>query len=329
MALASLASHGHVVRGAADRITQWGRSAVGVTHVTVDLIDGVQAGLHRDMKLASMTIGAAEGSEICLLDEDVAPTHAKVRFEKSAFGVLAEVEALDRGVHVDGHSLGKGQSISAVTLPFELKVATARLEFRRPGAAMATGRVGHFLSNFDPLLGLAFVVLFITLIGGFFWDLLAHRDPFVVGTNRVSQTEVERPLTKAEWMDSLQGQLEGLGLSGVLTVREMPDQILALRGMVPETQLAAYRELQGWYEAQPGAPSLVWNVDKSPKLNRLPNIGLVRFSDPPAVVLTSGAVIALGEEITDDWVLADVSETALTLRRGVDTQMVDFRAVME
>lgn len=336
MRLASLASHWHVARTAlAARFSPVGAAlgrALVTAEITAEITEGLQAGVSRDLRVSQLVIGSGPDCDIVLLEEGIAALHVEITFQQSFFGGMAALTAMGDSVFVNGTPLHPGHEVDTVTFPFALNIGTARIDFSRPGlvasSAIKAARNPR-LARVDPVLVFAALALLLTLGGSLLWDLLTGTRNFVVETNRAPVVLPASAPTAPLWPAVLEEQITARGLGDALQVETREDQILRLSGAVPETRLPAYRALQNWYSAQPDAPAVLWDVARMPKLRQLPDIGLVRLTAPPAVVLTSGQVINLGEEVTEGWRLERITETQLTLARGDERQTIVYQSQTE
>ena len=179
----------------------------------------------------------------------------------------------------------------------------------------------------DPILGIGLIALALVLLLGIGWQIFGARDTFVVDVNRPAASTPDASEVKRDWQGELQSEIAARGLTENLQVGQIKDGILQMRGQVPESVLPKYRDLQAWFDGQTGAPPIVWDVSQRTRLTGLPVIGMVRISAPAAVILATGTTVNIGDTLTEGWVLEAVDQETLTLKRGLETQRVNYKAV--
>ncbi len=336
MGIASLSSHGRVLTDFKDSFVNRVSSAAAKTDISVELTEGLQAGQTRTLNVTTMVVGARGGADIVLMDEGVADRHVAISFTRSAFGLLATVEALEADISIDGVPVAAGEQLTEIKVPFQLEMGDACMTFRRPSNSPAMPSLDTLGSlqggtgkprrgRVDPMILMSVMGLLILILLGVVWQLLNDRNTFVVDINTPVAAFEEPPVPDMQWLDTARAKISEYGFGDTLRVNVIADNIFSTSGKIPEAQMSRFREFQGWYDSQSGAPSMVWEVTQTARLARLPNIGMVRYSAPPAVILISGDEISIGEELIDGWILAGVDETTLSLERGQEKQLVDYR----
>jgi hypothetical protein len=336
MGIASLSSHGRVLTDLKDNLVDRVSSAAAKTDISVELTQGLQAGQTRVLNVTSMVVGARGGADIVLMDEGVEERHVSISFTRSAFGLLATVEALEGPISVEGTPVAAGDQLTEIKVPFELEMGEASMIFRRPASSRAKSHSEVISSSqsrqgklrrgrVDPMILMSVLGLLVLIFLGVVWQLLTDHKTFVVDINTPVPAFEQPAVPDMQWLETARAKISDYGFENTLRINVIADNIFSTAGQIPESQMSRFREFQGWYDSQSGAPSMVWEVTQTARLARLPNIGMVRYSAPPAVILISGDEVSIGEELIDGWILAGVDETTLTLERGQEAQLVDYR----
>lgn len=334
MGIADLSAHQRMLAQTADGVMRRVTVAAGAVDISVKILAGVQAGAARRVKVQQLTLGSGDANDIVLLDDAVDTSHVTVEFKKSAFGVLAYVSALNAPVVANGQEV-TGRA-DALTLPLELRLGDSTVRFERvtgpgmPGAAK--GLMQRLTQGFgtgqgrDPILSGGMIGLGLLVGLGLAWQLFTWQPRYVVDVNQPSDLSRVVSAQARNWQADVQAQVAAFGLSETLRVGAVQDGLIRTLGQVPPTKLDDFRALQAWYDAQPGAPTMVWDVQRRTQLAQLPNIAMVRVSPPQAVILNSGTSVLSGDVLIDGWVLAEVAETHLTVTRGSESHRIDFKA---
>lgn len=344
MGIAGFSSHQQIVAKSADKLKQRFHDATGASEVSATITSGLQAGATRKLKVTGLTIGAGQENDLILLDDDVAAEHVSLEFTRSVFGTLAEVAALDGPVTVNGQPCAPGDVLETLTLPLDIRVGQAVVRVDRPAGAPVAPRAaqhdavdeapahnGRKGMRIDPILLVALGALLLVGVGGAIWNLTGSNQRYVVGSNTpsVAATEVAAQVPVTDWLTATRDRVAVLGLDNTLTVTQMPGGLLRTSGIVAPNATAALADYQMWYDSQIGAPTMVWEISRRSGLSRVPDIGMVRTSEPQAVFLATGTIVRLGDILIDEWTLTSVTDTQLGLTRGAEEQTVIYRMGVE
>ncbi|MEM8978507.1 MAG: FHA domain-containing protein [Pseudomonadota bacterium] len=330
MSIASLSSHKKILNATKANLVERVGFAPKATEISVSITGGMAQSAARSMHVSELTLGAQIGSDVVLLDEGVADIHAKLRLERSAFGTLVHIEALGGPVDIDGQTLAMGDTKDETLLPVTLGLGSATLLIDKPASRMA-GVVGKSakVRRFDPVILMSLAGLVAVLLFGFLWPLLERNNQYTIDINTPQYEQQVAMVPSTDWEKQFEIQARDLGLSEVVSASLVSEGILRVEGQLPEGKIQEYRALQAWYDGQLDPPSAIWAVQQRAQLGKMPNIAMVRFSEPAAVILKSGSVITLGEEVSEGWVLDAISDNTLSLVRDTETQIIEFRAALQ
>lgn len=338
MSIAGLSTHQTMMSDRLRRLRARASDIAGACHVRVSITSGVQSGMTRRLRASELSIGAGAGNDIILLDKQVSQVHAHVRLERSAFGTVADVTALDQPVSVNGDLVPPGERREAVQLPVSLQIGGTQITLDGTAdgtldgtgdGAMAQTRSSRSSLRLDPVLGFTVVVF-----GGLLlWTLMTSqvevngRQHSVMVNDPVAAT-VLRPVAERDWTREIEDQVAATKLEKELVVAADSSQLIRISGLVPATKLPGLRDLQTWYDGQKGAPTVIWDIRRKSALSQMPPVTMVRLSQPQHVLLSDGAIVRPGETILDDWVLAEIDETGIVLARGTERTTVQYRELI-
>src|SRR5437879_7616482 len=103
------------------------RDAAPADHLMLEVIGGRHAGVYLPLDAGECSIGSAHEADVLLRDPGVAPTHVRLRLDRSVLCI--EAEGGNVGVGNEVLPVGNG---CRVRLPAELALGEARLCVSRP-----------------------------------------------------------------------------------------------------------------------------------------------------------------------------------------------------
>lgn len=336
MGIADLTTHQNfltaTIRGLTDRFFD----RAGATEIDVSIKSGMQAGASRRIRQTRMLVGSGPENDLTLLDDAVKAQHLELEFQRSAFGLLVDVTATGPGIRVAGRPLEQGQKVTAMPVPLEVIVEDTVIQFDRVASKRTrpkTGILGALSSRLyglDPIILIVSLVLFGLLLGSFITSVMSS------GGSRYGFTVQDRaPINAAvvtnpnrDWQNDLTTEAFNLGLKNDLAFAQAPDGMITVTGSVPQAKSAALGQLQTWYDGQPLAPTIIWGINRQASLANMPNISMIRISEPAHVLLSSGNVASIGDELVDQWVLAEINENELVLTRGTERTVISHSEII-
>jgi hypothetical protein len=289
----------------------------GQIAVAVQVERGLMAGVSTRFCGERMTIGAADGCDLRLIDADVAETHAIVDFRKSVFGILAEIRAqADLSIAGEG-PLAKGATTSLMRLPvcIDLGGVTLRIAAPRPSFALQ--------SRLDRALVPAVIIIFMLALAVFVpvyqatqtgtQTALVGRAPAYENTTAPS-TDMQAPA---------QMQLAAMGLAQDVTLAASEGGSMTAAGQVPPARWQNWQQFRIWYDAQSNAPMMISTVRQAPALANLRPVTAVQLHDPATVFFASGKPAMVGDVLEEGWTLRAISAEGLLLERaGAETRIL-------
>ncbi len=305
------------------------RSAVTdmLPRIVAPVVDiGVQGGLH-DMVSVSLPgedirVGSSFDCDVVLLDDEIAPEHLRIMARPSILGAAVSIETKEADVMLNGHPVRVGRPTPYTSLPatltvskVTLKLATHQVSTRR------SARLAGFLSNTFTTVLLAGLIVIVppSLMVG-----LGRNSNLVVSLQQDATPEAGAEQPVQPFLDQLNSRIAAATLKSFLDVTLSPDGVLFVQGAVPPAKLAAWEEIHRWFDALPGAPPLNSRVAGTPILDELPAIAAVRLSDPPEIRFADGHVSRIGDDVSDGWKIADITNDGLVLQRNSEELRVAF-----
>lgn len=328
MSIADLSTHQNFLSAALRRVTQRMYDRAGGFEIDVAIQSGLQAGARRRLQISKMLVGTGPENDLTLLDDAAENEHLELEFQRSVFGLLVDVTAKGKGVSVGGVPLDPGGRVEAVKLPLDIKIGQSEIRFDRAAAKEETSGRWQFLerlAQFDPVILLASVVLFILILGYLTVALipLAQRSyDFVVQEPAGLAARYVGYDDERDWRKELIAQSDALGLSSDLSFEVTAEGLVSVSGNVPRAKIESMLELQNWYDGQPKAPAIVWDINRQSQLRNMPRVAMIRISNPAEVILNSGLAAQVGDELVDKWVVAEINETSLVLTRGTEKTVI-------
>ena len=332
MAIADFSTHQNFVSDRIRATRSRMLAAAGVIDVRVRIEAGLQAGAERVLRLAKMSVGSGPDNDLIMIDPAVGDTQALVWFKRSMFGTLADVRAADGPVTIGDHTIEPGETLAAVKLPMTLEMGQNKIvvrgENQRP-ARTKRSYSGSFFA-FDPILTASILALAVLMVWSLFGAYVINGNSrHEVTVNAPQVVTAPQPVATRDWPAELQREVDAAGLGGTLSVVDDGSGLIRVAGLIPTGQDSALRNLQGWYDSQPAAPTVIWNISRDTALEGMPKVSMVRFSEPPQVLLANGATVQLGEQIVDGWVLSSLSTAGMVLSRGAEQSVLTYDELMK
>ena len=329
MSVADLSTHLDVLRSALHGAVARVRGVETKADVVVTVRDGLQAGSRRRLRLARMRFGAGEDGDLVLLDPGAADEHGTVRFERSVFGTLATVQAIDGPVVAGGRPCPPGQTVSGLVLPLDLRIGATTVRFA--AGRGSDGAAPGFWARLrrDPVMTLA-VALTVLLAVGLLAETGRGAVGYLVSANGARAdlvVEADAP-APPDWHGAATDMVAELGLESQLAVEAMDGGMLRINGTLPPAKMVLLRDMQRWYDGQRAAPVAVWNVRRQGLLPDLPPVAAVRLSDPAELILGSGRVVGLGAVLADGWAVAEIGPEGYVLDRAGERIDVPYRPAL-
>ncbi|MEM6941356.1 MAG: hypothetical protein AAF509_14650 [Pseudomonadota bacterium] len=317
------------------RVVQWAApfyQSSGQTDVDVTIRGGIQDGLATSISASTLRIGSSTQDDIVLLDPLAADEHANVRFWRSAFGQVAEISALERPIRVNGTEFEAGSIATDITLPFTVAIGATSLNITRTELVVSEKNSASFFNlgwfqRYDPVLlfaifGFATAFALAILYGGITSFSKFHTVTF---NSQTPPTPAHFAAPDRDWLSEANAQIATFELNETLRIEPAAGGLLKISGTVTDEKLERLRNLQAWFDGQPGIPTTIWKVLRQPRLNGIPSITMIRLSEPAAVFTSNGVEIREGEEMIEDWMLKSIEPENFTLQRGEERVTIDYR----
>lgn len=332
MAIANLSTHQNFVsdrlRATQSRVI----AAAGVVDVHVVIDAGPQAGAARTLRVAELTVGADESNDVILIDPKVGAAQARVTFERSMFGTLATVTAEGADIQVGDQQVMAGETLEAVKLPVALAMGsnTLTLSAENQRAPRPQRRFDEWFSRFDPILTAAVLALLVLMLWSLFSAYVLNGEArHAVSVNAPVLANASVANTDRDWITELRREVDTNGLADTLRVNDEGLGIIRVSGPVSTGKDPALRNLQSWYDSQPAAPTVIWDILRDTALDGMPQVAMIRFVSPPHVLLEDGETVQLGESMVDGWVLTQLSPEGMVLSRGAEQNILTFEELLK
>lgn len=335
MAFAGVSSHQRIVAGMVGKARRVVTDAAKDTDIQVDITSGFQAGLSRKLRVSELSFGADGANDVVLLDDAATPKNVKINFFRSAFGTLADVHAADGALTVADAKLAAGETLTDQTLPLTVNVGETRIVLRRADEKVAakTSKVkaatyssaGRFFRH-DPVLVTSFAGFFVALFAAFVMSGPSNfsDNHYVTLNNPTAQPTAVIEKVETDWTVQVQERLVEFELADHIRIDELPSGLLRLTGRISDEDVTSVRAMQTWIDTQADMPTTLWKLKRSPKLDMVPTVSMVRLSEPAGVYLENGAEVRLGQNVIDGWTLTDVTQNEITLERDGESIRVDL-----
>lgn len=332
MGIADLSTHQNVVSSAFRMFSNRLYEHAGATEVQVSVMDGVQRGAERKLKVTGLRIGSGADADLMLMDDGVVNDHVVLSFAQSVFGVLVDATIKGDGVQINAASLEAGTELQAARLPLEIKVGNNVVRIARPGrtkkfTALQTKLEGNtrYFSRHDPVILLSVSGLLVLLCMAVASSLFQwHNRDYAVVVNDVTPILASRPAPTRNWVGELQAVTEGFELQDDLAYNIGAGGIIYATGNIPDNKVAALRNVQGWHDAQAGSPGVKWDIVRQVGLQTMPSVSLVKLSEPRGIVLASGTTAMVGDTLIEDWEIKEIGDLEMTLKRGSELTIVSY-----
>jgi hypothetical protein len=305
----------------------------------LNVLSGIHEGVSIPIGYGEYSIGSVPDADIVLRDDGVAPYHVIIRFEKTDL----RVEAVGGDILIDGETLEGGHGCR-VRLPSELTIGQASIQLSRDGhQAELTERIpvlAHF-AKYPAVVtlgaaGLAAVLAAVTIfqsgdpVNGPLKSLstAATAPSSLSVTGSVPGPAAPPAITSPEAsavLDALKVKLDEAGMQA-MKVSANGGQI-SVAGQIPESQAESWASVQRWFD-QNHAPKFVMtaNIAIGEAVAR-PALRLqaVWYGERPYIITDSGLRHYEGAILDNGWVLQQIRESGVVLRKDRERLTLTFR----
>jgi hypothetical protein len=294
----------------------------------------VTGGAHRGASIVNstgaITVGRAENCDIVLFADDIEPAHFRIKVEPGLLGKLV-VHALQGPIEIKGRALVDVGEYCEIAPGAEITAgsATVRIERMADPNNLAV-----------PALRAGIVVLALSTawVGWSLFTTLATLIP--AGASSVFET-VSAPVSReigaamgtpaskdAAALEAFawraRAQLEDLGLNRGLRIASGAPGALKITGSINETQSSAWNEFLRWYDGNSDFPKLIREVSRSEIDTGLPALQSVWLDGEPTVYFKDGASAKVGETVSGDWTIREITAASVTVERDGSTVALTF-----
>ncbi len=304
----------------------------GPPRVGVTLRSGLQGGTYVERSQTTITIGSDPSCDLVLLDDSVAPVHARLTFEHSIMGAVARIEAEDEQLLLSAEIIEPHKSVDAIRLPLNLTIGDVELDVAHCSREVIEHKVEQKKGIGQRGILIALVCLFLIFLQTGWMLVNGYVGPksFEVLRAPAMTTEPapDAPGGSAEKIGEaatmLAGALESAGLGNDLAVDIDPTGALQVSGILPPGLMGQWQNVQIWFDETVPATALISSVQPAAKFNGLPAVAAVRLSGTPTLLLVNGQRVSLGDTLVDGWKVEEITLDSAKLIRRNETVTIRF-----
>ena len=259
----------------------------------------ISNGLDADLFFASI-----EGAE-----------QVEVKATKTLLGLMITVETPRSDVFLDGRQVES--RAGPVRAPCRLAVGDNIVEIN---AELEPYRDVRSPQSRVMMLGGASLVFVAGLLAAF---LMAPSGAPTVQLGTITTAEVE-VIAPDDAMRKASALIEGIGLGSVVDVASPGNNTILVSGSLSESQADLWTELQPVLDSVLSDFTVMRDVTVRPGITELPAVGVAILGDRPSLIMASGAYVMVGETVTGDWKLVEVSRDGFMLDRDGETVFVRY-----
>jgi len=301
------------------------RDAVPADQLILEVVAGRHAGVCVPLDGAGFSVGSGHDADVLLRDPGVAPTHVRLRLDRSLLSI--EAEGGDVGVGNEVLPLGHG---CRVRLPADLALGEARLCISRPASvAIPDASFGVFVRELMDAIGLrrgaAAIVLVVSLLA---LSVMAYPH----GGGEVAAPTPAAPGALAP------GAAVPLDLAmGELTTRidaarlrnlhvSIRDGSLLVSGQLARREHEAWKAIERWFDqSYGGRPALATNVTVNEgRVLPPPQLQALWFGVRPYIITANGARHEPGSVLDNGWIVTEIGEGRLVLSRDGEMKTLTY-----
>ncbi len=314
----AVVTHSQIIKAKALAVAQ--RLSPGSSQlppVTLDVKNGVHQGSVLELDNASFSIGPTSETDVMLLDDEALGGNATITISGSLFGPVFTVTTKRSDVRVNGVIVKPDGGSASHVLPCIVDFNGIRFELRTAQKL----RPKLFVYNegiLAPLLLAAATMAFGAQA------YLSSRPPTLAFDMPEPQQQTAS-VAKLESSENLVREMIGeVGLSERLNVAQTGTDMLVISGELPPALMPEWRRIRGDVDRAVGGVAIVSNVSASVGLSELPPVAAVTLGPQPAVHLTSGKTLNIGDAISGDWVIVAIDINNIEIMQGNDVLTIAF-----
>lgn len=293
----------------------------------ISVSEGLAAGASGDFRLKSAVVGSDMIDDILLLDEQIEPQHAILKFKSSIFGPIMSVEAREDGVRVGAELQAAGTSSSYTLLPQKVRIQGAELQIDPPPAiyrSISIAKVGIWRSA---QFGAALIALFLLLNMLVFFPTAKYDlslRPIQPGSV-VEQAALPLPRDPdIEPVELAKSMLANLGISETLVVTEDNYGAITVSGTLRDYEAEAWAKFRRWCDYV-HMPTIVDQVSIVQANVDLPPISSVYLGEQKFISLSNGVRIGVGGILPSGLTIVEIDRQSVSYTRAGESSPIQIK----
>lgn len=283
--------------------------------VILRVSNGRHAGCVTQIEEPRFSIGDDLDHDIMLTDSDISGPPILIIARHTCLGRVLTVNSRRDDVRLNKSRLVDG--LGYERLPCILSIGSVQIGIEADKSVVKAAKPQHELM----------MILSLIAVGIFAWTVpswlpVPHNTVLqTAATNVASESEIpmDAPLSQI-----LEDRIASTNLSDYVSVQLGPDNTVTLSGSVPTGLMTPWRSLLSELDTTTYANRLLVKVKQASELGSLPAISIVQLSGDPMLVLSSGKLLGLGDEIVDEWTIDAITSSGLTLSRAGEAIEVTY-----
>lgn len=296
----------------------------------LEVVGGVHSGVRLSLADGDYSIGCKSGADIVLRDEGVAAQHVIICID----GNDIRAEAIGGTLRVGDEEIGFGHGCR-LRLPAEIKIGSALLRLSSDRKPFPASDMPPLMSRIAERPAVAVTGMFgVALAGTLAWHGLqpvaadAERSEFaMIAKSGAATAALQSGGLDAKADDVAHELQDKLRDAGLATIKISADGAhLTATGRLPESRAAEWTAIQRWFD-KTYSPRMVLSTNvASDPASAAPAIRLqsIWYGPRPHIIAGNGVRYYEGS-VVDGWVLAQITEDGVTLKKGEENLTLNYR----
>ena len=274
--------------------------------VEITVSNGMHSGCSTVIDDSAFSVGQAETADIMLLDPDIDGPLVELRIVQTLLGPAATLTTERDDVRLNG--VGGAGGAPYAKLPCTLSIGSVSLDIRARPVSKPPKVAGNDLLT---IAGLATVGCMAMAIS--FW---APARQGTIVSMPPTQDVHAAPVGTTSLSDMVARQIMEAEMGQYMTTDIGLDDTVVVSGTVPKNKMPEWHDLRGAIDAHPEAGRIITRIREASVLKNVPAIKMVRLRPVPSVFLANGTMLAIDDELIDDWRIVAISANDMTVARA-------------
>jgi len=320
----------HMIGSARRYFDRAGETARDFGKFRLSVSKGPHAGAEIVCKAGTIIIGSASSNDLVLVASDCESEHVQLNLPSKLFASIT-ITPLSGSVSLDDEHIVQVGEIAHASAETNIIVGDSEINLQRIGDPRRIARPLVRLGAVACLL--AMIPVGYSLFSNMFVGVAdagtriyssIQQNVSSAANYTTGDTNAVKPENLEAFAWTVRTRLEDLKLNHRLRVIPTQDGSLRVQGRVGDGDVARWTAFLRWYDANPGLPPLVRDVQRTRADHDLPGIKSVWLDDKPTVFFKDGTSAMVGARVHDGWLVVGINADGVMLQRDGTTLSLTY-----